>query len=46
MAIPRLVMLLNVRNYDVRSSAVSAFAKLADHGEFVVASYPDVANAA
>jgi hypothetical protein len=46
MAIPRLVMLLlNDHDHDVRSFTVSAFAKLANHGEFIVASYPDVADA-
>jgi HEAT repeat protein len=37
--------LLNDDRSDVRSSAVSAFAKLADHGKFVIACYPDIANA-
>jgi hypothetical protein len=45
MAIPRLIVLLNDHNYLVRSSTVSAFAKLADYGEFIIASYPDVADA-
>jgi hypothetical protein len=45
MAIPQLLMLLNDHNFVVRSSTVSVLAKLTDHGEFVVASYSDVADA-
>jgi hypothetical protein len=38
-------MLLNDQYSDIRSATVSALVELADHGEFVVACYPDIANA-
>jgi len=45
MAIPRLTTLLNDYHSDVRQAAVSVLTKLADHGGFLVACYPDIANA-
>jgi hypothetical protein len=44
MLIPRLIELLNGRQAGVRSAMVSALARLAGHGELVVACYPDIAN--
>jgi hypothetical protein len=44
-AIPLLVTLLNSNHDDTRSSAVSALAKMANHGEPVVVHYPQILNA-
>jgi hypothetical protein len=40
-----ITALLNSNHRDIRAATVSAIVKLADHGEFVVACYPDIANA-
>ena len=44
-AIPSLVQLLESGNSAVQLAACSALVKLADHGEFVVLCYLDIANA-
>jgi HEAT repeat protein len=44
-AISPLITLLNDDYWGVRSTTVSALGKLAEHGEFVVVHYSDVADA-
>jgi HEAT repeat protein len=45
MVIPQLIASLKDNHSDVRSATVYALAKLADHGESVVACYSYIANA-
>jgi hypothetical protein len=45
MAIPQLITLLNKSYGGARVAIVSTLAKLTDHGEFVIACYPGIANA-
>jgi len=44
MVIPQLITLLNQDEDSIRSATVSALAKLADHGEFVVVHSSDMTN--